>query len=371
MNYHSKTQRLKEIFLGDLNGGRFKGNGPIPAALYLAELYGVSRNTIRRMLSELSEEGFLQRSVNNRFVIVPESKTADENEAGKTHEKRVVLGWFYSGSRDQLIVERTKGIERFVEENNLELRVVTSLHGHESVLELLDKIQDCGIDGVIVANHLLPRYTETLNRLAKARFPMVIACGQPPESCQVNVVAEDDFHGIYAATAYLLEHYENPVWFLGSAGNNEARIKAFQQTLCDAGLVREAESHVRLLKPELDLPENWDMRQKMQLPGKLIRPFLSGLKYPVGIVCGDDYIAFGVYDAAKELGLKIGHDLLVTGFSDLPFAQRLRPPLTTVHVDYEKLGYQAAWLLLQQITGKITVPTRLVISAKMQKRLSC
>ena len=112
------------------------------------------------------------------------------------------------------------------------------------------------------------------------------------------------------------------------------------------------------------------MRQKMLLPGKLIRPFLSGLKLPAGIVCANDYIAFGVYEAAIDLGLKIGRDLMVTGFSDLPFAARLEPPLTTVHVDYEKLGYQAAWLLHQLITGRITVPTRLLISAKLQQRMS-
>ena len=82
-------------------------------------------------------------------------------------------------------------------------------------------------------------------------------------------------------------------------------------------------------------------------------------------------IAFGVYEASCELGIKVGRDLLVTGFGDLPFAQRLSPPLTTIQVEYEKLGYQAAWLLYQQITGKISVPTRLSISTKLQKRSSC
>lgn len=371
MNYYSKAQRLKEVFLGDLNGGRFKNDDPIPATLHLAKLYGASRNTIRRMLRELSEEGILQRCVNNRFAAVPDSNSATGCGYKKQETKRVVLGWFYSGSQDQLIVARTKGIERFVEENNLDLRVVTNVHGHESILALLDNIQDCGIDGVIVANHPLSYYTEALNRMTQTHFPAVVACGQPPESCRINVVSEDDFYGIYSATGYLLENYDCPIWFLGGTGNCEVRKKAFQQAMCDAGFVDESAANIRILKQEMDMPENWDMRRKMQLPGKMIRPFLSSLKYPTGIVCGNDYIAFGVYEAAEELNLKIGRDLLVTGFSDLPFAQRLSPPLTTVHVDYEKLGYQAAWLLYQQITGKITVPTRLLISAKIQKRLSC
>ena len=241
-----------------------------------------------------------------------------------------MLGWFYSGSCDQLIGARTRGIERFVEEHKLGLRSVTSLHGHEPVLGLLDHIQGCGVDGVLVANHPLPRYTETLNRLTETGFPVVVACGQAP-NCHASIVAEDDFHGIYAATSHLLEMYRNPIYFLGGAGNIEIRLRGFRQAMCDAGFIRESEKHIHILKQEMDAPQNWDMRQKMLLPGKLIRPFLSGLKLPAGIVCANDYIAFGVYEAAIDLGLKIGRDLMVTGFSDLPFAARLEPPLTTVH----------------------------------------
>lgn len=241
-----------------------------------------------------------------------------------------MLGWFYSGSCDQLIVARTRGIERFVEEHNLGLRIFTSLHGHEPVLRLLDHIQGCGVDGVLVANHPLPRYTETLNHLTEAGFPVVITCGQAPNR-HASIVAEDDFHGIYAATSHLLETYKYPVYFLGGSGNIEIRLRGFQQAMCDAGFIRESEKHIHILKQEMDASQNWDMRQKMLLPGKLIRPFLSRLKQPAGIVCANDYIAFGVYEAAIDLGLKIGRDLMVTGFSDLPFAARLEPPLTTVH----------------------------------------
>ena len=62
MNYHSKTTRLKEIFLSDL-----AGEGRIPSALHLSRLYAASRNTIRRMLGELEAEGVLRRESNHRL----------------------------------------------------------------------------------------------------------------------------------------------------------------------------------------------------------------------------------------------------------------------------------------------------------------
>ena len=67
MNYHSKTTRLKEIFLSDLAGERFGEEGRIPSALHLSRLYAASRNTIRRMLGELEAEGVLRRESNHRL----------------------------------------------------------------------------------------------------------------------------------------------------------------------------------------------------------------------------------------------------------------------------------------------------------------
>ncbi len=370
-NYYSKTQRLKEIFLSDLDGKRFKDGDTVPSAVLLAKTYGASRNTIRKMLEELSAEGLLRRCDNNRFSVIADTAKKDTPELKKLSSKRLVIGWVYSGSRDLLIVRRTRGIERFCEEKNLDLRIVSSQTGHEPILKFFENIRNYEIDGIITANHCQAQYAEALNRLIQSDFPLVIACGYPQESCRVNVVSEDDFKGMYSATSYLLKNYNIPVYFLGDAENNNVRINAFRQAMCDMGFVHDARSNVRILKPEINMPENWDMYQKMLCPGKLIRPFLSTLKYPAGLVCSNDYIAFGVYEAAKELGLKIGRELMVIGFSDLPFAQRMNPPLTTVRVNYEKLGYQAAWLLYQHITGKLDCPIRMLLPAKIQKRASC
>ncbi|MFJ3307197.1 substrate-binding domain-containing protein [Streptomyces sp. NPDC086549] len=41
--------------------------------------------------------------------------------------------------------------------------------------------------------------------------------------------------------------------------------------------------------------------------------------------------ALGVYQAARELGLRIPHDLSLVGFDDIPAVSGMDPPLTTVH----------------------------------------
>ena len=57
------------------------------------------------------------------------------------------------------------------------------------------------------------------------------------------------------------------------------------------------------------------------------------------------------------------------GIRDMPFAEWLRPALTTVAVPKEELGVQAAVLLLRQIdepgteVGDVSLPTTLVVRA--------
>jgi len=371
MSYYSKADRLKEVFLSDIDGERFMRDKYIPSAQHLAELYSASRNTVRRMLGQLVEEGILERCSNNRLLrskgcsVVTMSETAAD-----VLEKPIVLGWFYSGSSDRDVVDRSRGIERYVRENRLELRIFSSVRSHEPILNLLENITNCGVDGVIVAHHPQERYIAAINQVADMNFPVVIACGQS-ESCRASLVAGDEFSGIYSLTNLLLQKYDHPPYFIGVPGNIELRIAAFRQAMTDAGFVKQIDDRIFLLKPELDAPENWGMRQKLLLPGKLLRPCLSRMKLPASIVCANDYIAFGVYEAATELGLKVGRDLAVTGFDDLPFAARMNPPLTTVRTDCVQLGYQSAWLLDQLIRRRFKCAQRLLVPSELIIRSSC
>jgi LacI family transcriptional regulator len=85
------------------------------------------------------------------------------------------------------------------------------------------------------------------------------------------------------------------------------------------------------------------------------------------VVCGNDLIAVGVYDAARMTGREVPRDLSVTGHNDLPYMDLVAPPLTTIRVDYERLGAEAATLLLRRIAGgpieEVLMPPTLMLRA--------
>ena len=70
------------------------------------------------------------------------------------------------------------------------------------------------------------------------------------------------------------------------------------------------------------------------------------------VFCDDDVVAAGAYLAARELGLRIPHDLSVVGFDGLDIGRVLDPPVTTVVADPQELGRVAFELLIAQLAGR-------------------
>jgi LacI family transcriptional regulator len=85
------------------------------------------------------------------------------------------------------------------------------------------------------------------------------------------------------------------------------------------------------------------------------------------VIAGNDLIALGCYDVIYDRGLRCPEDVSVVGFNDMPFVDKLRPPLTTVRIPHYRIGSEAAQLLLQRIRNphepikSILLPLTLVI----------
>ena len=82
------------------------------------------------------------------------------------------------------------------------------------------------------------------------------------------------------------------------------------------------------------------------------RGFLAMLKKGhkfTAVVAANDLLALGCYDALQELGFQCPADMSVTGFNDMPFVDRLTPPLTSLHIPHDEIGIQAAELLVERM----------------------
>ena len=75
------------------------------------------------------------------------------------------------------------------------------------------------------------------------------------------------------------------------------------------------------------------------LPGatEVARTLLTGSPRPTGILALADSMAFGVYAACTELGIRLPDELSLLGYDDQPMSQLLTPPLSTFHWPLDEL----------------------------------
>jgi len=76
------------------------------------------------------------------------------------------------------------------------------------------------------------------------------------------------------------------------------------------------------------------------------RGLIEGGLDVTAVIAANDRVAFGVYQAAQEAGLRIPDDLSVISFDDEVIAAYLRPKLTTARIPYEEMGRLAMELVL-------------------------
>lgn len=76
-------------------------------------------------------------------------------------------------------------------------------------------------------------------------------------------------------------------------------------------------------------------------------------KFPAvtAIATGNDLIALGCYDTLRAAKRRCPEDISLVGHNDMPLADMLAPPLTTIRIPHHEMGAQAARLLLDHIRG--------------------
>jgi DNA-binding LacI/PurR family transcriptional regulator len=100
------------------------------------------------------------------------------------------------------------------------------------------------------------------------------------------------------------------------------------------------------------------------------RTLLALPQRPTAIFAANDLQALGVYQAAREAGLRIPEDLSVVGFDDLPVVAWVDPPLTTVHQPLAEMAAAATELALALGRGEPAPRTGLELATTLTVRSS-
>ncbi len=227
---------------------------------------------------------------------------------------------------------------------------VVTLGADGDVSAAFERLADQGVDGAIVLNEATERVREADLRAAGLTLVVV----DSPRDDRFGIIETDHAGGARVAVTHLLDLGHETVHHLaGPAGSFAAaeRERGWREGLEAAGAT--APAVVR---------GDWTSASGFAAASALL---VDG---PTAVFAANDQMALGLLRAFAEAGRAVPGDVSVVGFDDVADAADYRPPLTTVHQDFDALGSRAVAALVDGIEAGApavfeTVPTRLVVRA--------
>ena len=227
---------------------------------------------------------------------------------------------------------------------------VVTLGAEGDVSAAFGRLVDQGVDGAIVLNEATERVREADLRAAGLHLVVV----DSPRDDRFGVVETDHAGGARQAVRHLLDLGHGTVHHLaGPEGSFAAaeRERGWREALVQAGAA---------VPPAVR--GDWTSASGAVAASALLDAGATA------VFAANDQMSLGLLRAFGEAGRAVPDDVSVVGFDDVADAADYRPPLTTVHQDFDALGSRAVAALVDGIEAGAavafeTVPTRLVVRA--------
>ncbi len=348
-----KYQRIKDFILNQINKNELTVNDRIPSETELSKDLGFSVITVRRALSELVNEGVIYR-VQGKGSFVAEKKVPGRE--GNDLSKRLVAFILSSNEAyDSSFMQMTKGIQLYLNKHGYSLIIEYSDDSIEKEREIINRLVAGGIGGLVIFSTNPDANADTIMGLKKKGVPFVLI-DRYTNAFPVNYVASDNFDGAYSATQHLIELGHSRIAFLAfdpNLSSETERYKGYLKALENAG-IHSSQEIVFLKSPEKN--ENLvSMIKKNEI---------------TAVLSVNDTLAIELLKICESNGISIPEDLSVIGFDDIEKSKYQKVPLSTVRQYFQKIGQEAARVLLHAISDPDLGCTKVLLPVKFIHRNS-
>lgn len=283
-----------------------------------------------RLSAETSER---VRGVAKKLGYRPNA-AAQSLRSGKTR----TLGFI----SDQVTVTRfasemITGILRAAEARDHTVLIAETFGKPDQLTEAVTQMAHRDVDGLILG--FMDSRQRELN-LPSTGLPTVLVNGL--DGNPSTAVLPNEYDSGAKAVQRIIESGARTVAVIGQLENAEKLPETYPSITRRFGSIQAA-----LDKSELEVVGHWVLEDWNPSDGytATTQLLVEGHR-PDAIICANDRVAMGVFQALAEDGLMPGKDLSVLSFDDEIIATYLRPKLSSIRLPYEEMGALAVELLL-------------------------
>ena len=269
------------------------------------------------------------------------------------------------------------GISEYTEQTDFnillsDLRMLDSLFNqYDQIFKQRDKINEAlsflifgaKVDAVIYIGMFDRDISGIISHINK---PLIIAYSTSTDANTCSVTYENE--NISAdLTRHLIESGHKRIAVITGLAHTapaQMRLKGINKAIKEAGLI---------LDSALVKSGDWERATGYACTKDLLEQERDAL--PTAIIAMNDLMAVGAMDALREAKLSVPGDISVAGFDDRDVSDFVTPKLTTVKIDLKAIGFTAAQVAAQKLSGSgeyadessIVIPSRLVMRDTVAK----
>lgn len=329
----------------------------------VARAAGVSRTTVSLVLNNVDA----QISGDTRQRVLEAAKQLDYHpnvSARRLVQGRSrVIGFVehhspYQSFADAFMAEVLRGLHAVAIQYDYHVifePISDEARGRDYCLKL---VQERHVDGIVYSG---PRFNDVaLESLAEANIPVVLQGHLP--GCPFPSVDIDNVASAKLATEHLINLGHTQVGMITNAPliytAATDRLAGYRLALQEAGIdVDECSIRYGSFTPESGFQA---MRSLLHQQPNISAVFVAS-----------DVVAMGAIEAIHQAGLKIPEQIALVGFDNIPWCAYLNPPLTTIRVPSNALGWSAGHLLIQALDNDNYEQDHIILDTELIIRRSC
>lgn len=318
-----------------ISEGELRQGDRLKTEYELSEMFGISRQTVRRAIGELENDHVLTR--------IQGSGTYVGNGLRIPHRERHMNIAVISTYIDTYIFPRTiHGFEKILSKHGYTTQISFTNDNIYREFKILENILDKdNIDGMIVepSKSALPNPNIKYYReLAEKQIPILFFNSVYP-GLDMPCVSLDDRAVSKRAANLLISagHRKIGGIFKLDDGQGHQRYAGYQEALGEAGI------------PMDDRRVCWFDSENLRDFAKLESYLIDRLEDCTAVECYNDEMAYQLTNACIRRGIRIPDDLSIVGIDNSELAERAAVPFTSFPHPMEELGRRAAENLVRMI----------------------
>lgn len=178
---------------------------------------------------------------------------------------------------------------------------------------------------------------------------------------QVPSVRVDNSEGAFLATKHLIAKGRKMIGYLNGPSENiisSERQQGYKKALIQAGM---ASGDDLVVEAGIGLADGY----------RAMSELLKKADQLDAVFAFNDMVAIGAMKAIRDNDLKIGDDIAIVGFDDIPVAEFCEPGLTTVRQPVVEMCVKGVDLLLGMLDNGSSKGQRIVLEPELIVRKSC